>query len=45
VTVDIEDVVFGLPEVPGVDITPRPADTMPAPGLMDPTIVNRSFVF
>lgn len=43
-SIRVEDRSNGLPEIPGMTIEPRPADTMPAPYEMaDPTIVSRSF--
>lgn len=46
VTVQLEEVTRGLPEVPGWDVPARPADTMPSPLFpRDPTIVTRSITF
>lgn len=46
VTVRLEEVTNGLPDVPGFTVPPRPADTMPSPLFpRDPTIVTRTFTF
>lgn len=46
VTVRLEEVMRDLPDVPGMDVPPRPADTMPSPVFpRDPTIVTRTFTF
>jgi hypothetical protein len=46
IVVDVETSDDGLPEVPGVEVAPRPAEMMPAPGYAnDPTIVSRTFTF
>jgi hypothetical protein len=44
VSVQLEDVTFGLPQFEGLTVTPRPADTMPAPALpLDGTTVIRTY--
>jgi hypothetical protein len=44
VSVQLKDVTFGLPQFEGLTVTPRPADTMPAPELpLDGTTVIRTF--
>jgi hypothetical protein len=46
VVVTIEETKDGLPDVAGVTVEPRPADTMAAPGYAyDPTTVIRTFSF
>lgn len=45
VAITIEDATYGLPEIPGTVVTPQPDDMMPAPGLLDPTLVKRTFVY
>jgi hypothetical protein len=43
VVIDVETSDDGLPDMPGVEIAPRPAEMMPAPGYAsDPTIVSRT---
>jgi hypothetical protein len=42
----VVDMSDGLPELPGVAVPPRPADTMPSPGGMwDPTVIVRTYHF
>jgi hypothetical protein len=41
VQIKMEDYTWGLPEISGKAITPRPADLMPAPGHPDYTIVRK----
>jgi hypothetical protein len=39
----VTDYSNGLPDIPGMTITPRPADTMPAMyDFADPTIVSKT---
>jgi hypothetical protein len=41
ITLTMTETTFGLPAVPGLDVAPRPSDTMPASGLpLDATIVR-----
>jgi hypothetical protein len=44
VLIEIEEATDGLPELPGMTIAPRPADTMPSPLYpADATLVRRTF--
>lgn len=46
ISVRLEEVTRGLPDVPGMTVPPRPANTMPAPIFpRDPTVVLRTFTF
>ncbi len=46
VTMELEEVTRGLPDIPGEAVPARPADTMPSPVFpRDPTIVTRTFTF
>jgi hypothetical protein len=44
-TLVVEDLSFGLPELPGQPLRARPEDTMPVPSYRtsDTTVVRRSF--
>jgi Peptidase family M28 len=39
----VQDLSYGLPTMPGTAIVPRPADRMPAPADLDPTLVTKTF--
>ncbi|HYE15460.1 MAG TPA: hypothetical protein VD968_13540, partial [Pyrinomonadaceae bacterium] len=43
----VQDISFGLPQLPGQQLTPRPAHMMPAPAFRssDTTVVGRDFNF
>jgi hypothetical protein len=46
VRVEVEETTRGLPAVPGVTVTARPADTMPSPIFpRDATVVTKSFTY
>jgi hypothetical protein len=47
VSVTVQDRRWGIPNIPGVTIAPRPAWMMPAPlnDVADSTIVRRTFRF
>jgi hypothetical protein len=41
ISISLTETTYGLPEVPGLTVSPRPSDTMPASGLpLDATIVR-----
>jgi hypothetical protein len=43
IAISLAETTYGLPALPGVSVSPRPADTMPASGLpLDATIVRMS---
>ncbi|PPS40963.1 M28 family peptidase [Chroococcidiopsis sp. TS-821] len=39
----VQDLSYGLPDIPGKTISPRPLDMMPAPPDLDPTLVTKTF--
>lgn len=44
IAIDVRETSYGLPDVPGMTITDRPADMMPATGLpLDATVIRKSF--
>jgi hypothetical protein len=42
--IDVSEMTYGLPEIPGMTVVPRPDDTMPATGIpLDATVVRKTF--
>jgi hypothetical protein len=44
IAIDVSETSYGLPEAPGLTVTARPADMMPATGMpLDATVVRKAF--